>query len=149
MDPRCGRAGRCEVTAPDQRVANAREYLGYAREVKVGELPLSALMRMAAELRRQLGQVLDVIRELTFVVEDYEDDEEQRSTTHTDVTGGVWLTPPDALTALDALDVAAEYRRYRAHENRRVFTPGDPVPDTDSERADEYEALGRTLRGAR
>jgi hypothetical protein len=45
------------VTA-DQRVVNAREYLGYAREVKVDELSLGALRRMAAELRRQLGQVL-------------------------------------------------------------------------------------------
>jgi hypothetical protein len=52
---------------------------------------------------------------------------------------------------LDALDVAAEYRRYRARENRRVFTPGDPVPDTDSKRADEYDRLASQLRqdGAR
>jgi hypothetical protein len=49
------------VTA-DQRVTNAREYLGYARQVKVAGLPHSALMRMAAELRRQLGQVLDAMQ---------------------------------------------------------------------------------------
>jgi hypothetical protein len=45
----------------EQRVANAREYLGYARKISVADLPHSALMRMAAELRRQLGQVLDVV----------------------------------------------------------------------------------------
>jgi hypothetical protein len=47
----------------DQRVAAARKYLGYARKIQVADLPHSALMRMAAELRRQLGQVLDVIAE--------------------------------------------------------------------------------------
>jgi hypothetical protein len=44
-----------------QRLASAREYLGYARGVKVADLPYPALTRLAAELRRQLGQVLDVI----------------------------------------------------------------------------------------
>jgi hypothetical protein len=47
----------------DQRLQAAREYLGYARGVKVADLPHAALMRMAAELRRQLGQVLDVVTE--------------------------------------------------------------------------------------
>ena len=47
----------------DQRVTNAREYLGYARQCKVADLPHSAVMRMAAELKRQLGQVLDAGRE--------------------------------------------------------------------------------------
>jgi hypothetical protein len=50
------------VTA-DQRVTNAREYIGYARHIKVADLPYPALMRLAAELRRQLGQVLDVVTE--------------------------------------------------------------------------------------
>jgi hypothetical protein len=44
-----------------QRVAAAREYLEYARKVHVADFPYSPLTRMAAELRRQLGQVLDVI----------------------------------------------------------------------------------------
>lgn len=48
---------------PDQRIVYAREYLGYARGIKVSELPHSALIRMAAELRRQLGQVLDYVSE--------------------------------------------------------------------------------------
>jgi hypothetical protein len=51
------------VTA-DQRVTNAREYLGYARALKVADLPYPALVRLAAELRRQLGQVLDVVTEI-------------------------------------------------------------------------------------
>lgn len=49
---------------PDQRVGSAREYLGYARAIKVADLPYPALMRFAAELRRQLGQVLDVVTEM-------------------------------------------------------------------------------------
>ena len=44
-----------------QRVAAAREYLEYARKVHVADFPHSPLTRMAAELRRQLGQVLDVV----------------------------------------------------------------------------------------
>jgi len=47
----------------DQRLTAAREYLGYARQVKVADLPHSALMRLAAELRRQLGQALDAVTE--------------------------------------------------------------------------------------
>jgi hypothetical protein len=47
----------------DVRVEHAREYLGYARKVTVADLPPSPLMRLAAELRRQLGQVLDVVGE--------------------------------------------------------------------------------------
>jgi hypothetical protein len=47
----------------DQRLTAAREYLGYARTVTVADLPPSPLMRLAAELRRQLGCVLDVVAE--------------------------------------------------------------------------------------
>jgi hypothetical protein len=47
----------------DQRVAAAREYLDYARKVHVADFPHSPLTRMAAELRRQLGQVLDYVAE--------------------------------------------------------------------------------------
>ena len=50
-----------EVTADDQRVAYAREFLAGARKRKVDQLPPSVLMRELAECRRQLGQVLDVI----------------------------------------------------------------------------------------
>jgi hypothetical protein len=50
------------VTA-DQRLTVAREYLTDAREYEVNVLPPSALMREAADLRRHLGQVLDVVDE--------------------------------------------------------------------------------------
>jgi hypothetical protein len=50
------------VTA-DPRLTAAREFLAGARRRKIGELPPSVLARLAAELRRQLGQVLDVIDE--------------------------------------------------------------------------------------
>lgn len=47
------------ITA-DQRVTMAAEFLAGARKRKVAELPPSLLIREVAELRRQLGQVLDV-----------------------------------------------------------------------------------------
>jgi hypothetical protein len=48
-------------TTTDQRLVSAREFLTGARRRKVAELPPSLLMREDAELRRQLGQVLDVV----------------------------------------------------------------------------------------
>jgi hypothetical protein len=45
----------------DQRVTSAREFLSGARRRKVDQLPPSLLMRECAELRRLLGQVLDVL----------------------------------------------------------------------------------------
>jgi hypothetical protein len=47
----------------DQRVTSAREFLAGARRRKVDQLPPSLLMRECAELRRLLGQVLDVLAE--------------------------------------------------------------------------------------
>jgi hypothetical protein len=47
----------------DQRVISAREFLDGARRRKVDELPPSLLMRETAELRRLLGQVLNVLAE--------------------------------------------------------------------------------------
>jgi hypothetical protein len=46
---------------PDSRITAAAEFLTSARKRKVGELPHSVLLREAAELRRLLGQALDVI----------------------------------------------------------------------------------------
>ena len=54
--------------AADQRVTAAREFLEGARKRKVAELPPSVLMREDAELRRQLGQVLNVIAEAAGVL---------------------------------------------------------------------------------
>lgn len=48
----------------DQRAANAREYLASVRQHKVTALPPSVLVRECAELRRQLGQVLDAIGQI-------------------------------------------------------------------------------------
>jgi hypothetical protein len=47
----------------DARVQLAREYLAGVRKHKVSTLPPSVLVRECAELRRQLGQVLDAIGE--------------------------------------------------------------------------------------
>jgi len=44
-----------------ERAELAREYLASVRQHKVTELPPSVLVRECAELRRQLGQVLDAI----------------------------------------------------------------------------------------
>jgi hypothetical protein len=77
------------VTA-GQRVTMAREFLDGARKRKVAEMPPSVLMRECAELRRLLGQVLDVISE------------------------AVTLTGADLTTMITALEDAADYRRSRA-----------------------------------
>ena len=45
----------------DQRVTSAREFLSGARRRKVDQMPPSLLMREGAELRRLLGQVLDIL----------------------------------------------------------------------------------------
>ncbi|HTW00240.1 MAG TPA: hypothetical protein VMF87_08050 [Streptosporangiaceae bacterium] len=52
----------------DQRIVYAREFLAGARKRKVAELPPSVLIREDAELRRVLGQLLDVISESAEVL---------------------------------------------------------------------------------
>src|SRR5258708_37733147 len=47
----------------DQRVAHAREFLDAIRPYKVADRPHSVLMREDADLRRFVGQLLDVISE--------------------------------------------------------------------------------------
>jgi hypothetical protein len=54
----------------DHRVTYAREWLTGSRRRKVAELPPSILMRELAEARRQLGQVLDVVRETVSLTDD-------------------------------------------------------------------------------
>ena len=49
----------------DQRVINAREYLECIAPYKVSTRPLPVLQREAAELRRMLAAVLDVIGEVS------------------------------------------------------------------------------------
>jgi hypothetical protein len=79
------------VTA-DQRVEIAHDYLASVRRHKVTALPPSVLVRECAELRRQLGQVLDLISEQ------------------------VALTPAQLATALKALTAAAEHAEVQAGE---------------------------------
>jgi hypothetical protein len=54
----------------DPRLTAAREYLSYARGLKVADLPRDALTRLAAELRRQLGQVLGYLGEVVVLDSD-------------------------------------------------------------------------------
>jgi hypothetical protein len=49
------------VTAPDERAELARQFLAEARTRSVEQLAPTLLMRECAELRRLLGQVLDVL----------------------------------------------------------------------------------------
>jgi hypothetical protein len=176
------------VTA-DLRVTAAREYLEGARRRKVTELPPSLLVREAAELRRALGQVLDVLDGLDD--DGGEDGTEPYCTTcgrwagmfvgidgwrhfHGDpAPGGVrelydaghepvigWTVPPgralspgDVAIVLDALAVAAEYRRYRPGVTCEACAvhPADlcEACATDLDRADEYDAVTGRIGGAR
>jgi hypothetical protein len=112
----CGPAGRPRS-----------EYLHGARKRKVNQLPPSILVRECAELRRQLGQTLDVI------------------------AAGVVLTDAQRDTVLDALDVAADYKRDRAATCPDCEASPAELCGTCEWRlahADEYDALAETLRGS-
>lgn len=131
----------------DTRVEIARDYLAAVRKHKVTMLPPSILTRECAELRRQLGQVLDAFAK----ADERDDGTEPYCTTCREWVGmfhgldgwhhfrgdpapggkrelydagheGViaWTVPPGRAlspgqmrTVLDALDVAAEYKRER------------------------------------
>jgi hypothetical protein len=115
------------MTEVDQRITLAREYLTGARRRKVDQLPPSVLVRELAETRRQLGQVLDVVNGQTAP-----------------------LTAAQLSTVLDALDVAADYRRDRVETC--TDCPGRPegLCHTCAWRldlADGYDALARELGG--
>lgn len=122
----------------DQRVDRAREFLAGARKRKVAELPPSVLARELAECRRQLGQVLDVVTEQLFTIQDAEDMEDWLDTTHIDADGGVWLTPADALVFAQALADAIAYR------DRGPCSACEHAA-TEAERAHAYTALARAL----
>jgi hypothetical protein len=85
----------------DQRVNAAREYLTSVRRRKVGELPPSVLVRECAELRRLLGQVLDVVEDVEVTAQDEE-------VTAVTMWGGLHIAAADARTVLQALSDAAE-----------------------------------------
>jgi hypothetical protein len=96
-----------KISHADLRVTNAREYLAGVRQHKVSALPPSVLLREVAELRRQLGQVLDAI--------DQAEDEIQgsRTASGTDPDGMTTIVPPDLPAVLGALaDAAGCHERH-------------------------------------
>lgn len=113
----------------DARVTAAREYLDGARRRKVTELPPSLLVRECAELRRCLGQVLDVL------------------------DGGQVLAEADRATVLGGLAVAAEARRYQASITcvRCAEHPADLCEDCAAQldAADAYDELAGRIGSPR
>jgi len=111
----------------DMRVTAAREYLDAIRPYKVSTRPLSVLQREAAELRRMLGQVLDVAEHQAPAL-----------------TAAKWGT------VLAALGDAAEHLRERA-----AWCPeceASPAALCDGcalrlSRADDYEQLAAAIGG--
>lgn len=128
----------------DQRVQIAREYLAGARKRKVGELPPSLLIRECAEMRRLLGQVLDVVDEAALLAAD--------DSTGTWLDGSATVAPADLATVLDALHVAADHKRdLAAHCSECEIRPEGlcPTCETRLDRADEYGKLAQLLGGSR
>jgi len=74
----------------DFRVTRAREFLAQARQHKVAELSPRGLAGQAAELRRLLGWVIDV-------VDDYADTDLDLEVSQAVLWGGVYLKPADVL----------------------------------------------------
>lgn len=108
----------------DVRVTAAREFLDGARRRKVTELPPSLLIRECAELRRLLGQVLDVI------------------------AAGVCLDDDQAATVLAALDDAAGHIRERAANCPEcAASPADLCDGCAGRlaRSDAYDDLARQI----
>ncbi len=113
----------------DQRAGLAREYLTGARKRKVDQLPPSLLMRECAELRRLLGQCLDVIEHQPFP-----------------------LTDMQRAIVLDALEYGAASRREAAAwctECRQHPASLCPAHETSLETADAYRQAAREIGGAR
>ena len=104
-------------------------------------------MRECAELRRLLGQVLDVIGETTTVAGQVPQNVIRFPSPAEAAPGTL---DHDAALALDALAVAAEYRRYRASLPCEACgrAPDSLCVDhaTDAERANEYDNLADRIR---
>jgi len=125
----------------DRQLAAAREFLDSVSRRPAAGLPPSVLAREDAELRRQLGQVLDVAGEATAVAGLLCDA----------VAAVVYeLDLGEAALVVDALEVAAEYRRYRADLSCDLCSlSAAGVCDghaADIERAAEYDALADQIR---
>jgi hypothetical protein len=113
----------------DQPVILARAYLAAARGRDINHLPPSRLMTELAETRRQLGQVLGAVADPAPP-----------------------LSEAQLATVLDALDMAADYKRDRAATCPDCEAHPAGLCDTCEYRlaaADEYDALAKTLRGQR
>jgi hypothetical protein len=111
----------------DQRVILAYEYLAGARQRDVNHLPPSRLIAELAETRRHLGQVLAAAADQAAL-----------------------LTGPQLATVLDALEVAADYKRDRAATCPDCEAHPADLCGTCEHRlatADEYDALTELLRG--
>lgn len=128
----------------DQRITAAAEVLAGARRRKGSTLPPSVLVREDAELRRQLGQVLDVIAEAGFGLAQAE------SGVRAD--GSAALAPADLIEVLGALDHAAAFLTERACQpcTACAATETGPCGDDadDLDQADAYRALAARLGGA-
>ena len=111
----------------DRRVTLAREYLASVRQHKVTTLPPSVLVRECAELRRQLGQVLDAIGD------------------------GPVLYPAQLSTVLAALDDAATLRTERAaaycYDCSSHPAGACDVHVDDLDQADAYRQVAREIGG--
>jgi hypothetical protein len=134
-------------------------------------LPPSVLVRECAELRRQLGQVLDVIGQAASEPEagklagiravlaafDWEFDDRQLALEHIErIAGGpgdAIVQPPAQLsTVLAALDDAAEHLRERAACCAECEASPADLCDGCAlrlSRADDYDALAGRLGGHR
>jgi hypothetical protein len=123
----------------DQRVQIAREYLTSTRQHKVSALPLTVLLRECAELRRQLGQVLDAIGEAPA------------GPSGVSRNGPATLTRAGLLTVLAALDEAARLRAGRAgawcEECQAAPDECCPMHAEDLNQALAYRQLACNLRG--
>ena len=127
----------------DQRITAAAEFLDHARKHRAEDLPAYLLERHYTELRRQLGTVLNVVAEMSA----------DMATLRRSVSAGVFdLGEEESALVLDALEVAAEYRRYRADlscvacARSQAGLCDDHAADI--ERAEEYAALARQIRRA-
>jgi hypothetical protein len=116
------------VSGPADRVEIARDYLASVRQHEVTHLPPSVLVRECAELRRQLGLVLDLI-------------------------DGLALTPEQRALVLDALADAAGWRELRGTAVCQACAehPAELCSEhqADLDRVDAYRALAARIGGQR
>jgi hypothetical protein len=116
------------MTEASQSIALAREYARGARSRPIDQLPPSRLMAELAETRRQLGLVIGAVGTIEHLA----------------------LTEAQRTTVLDALDVAAGCKRGRAADCPDCeASPSELYSSCEYRlaRADEYDALAKTLRG--